>query len=276
MSNSTANEVPSATSFAAPAEDESAQSAQAASPGAVILEQSPTASASFADLYPFRRGTPSRPITSWEKFLGHERTGALRNVCEENVLYCAQSLPMVRHMLQALKAAGCPVMLQRHLSCETCQPGNDAGVNHGGYDELHNQVFICSNNAVSVGDVHATLIRGLLGMFEACTARVDYRNVDHLACLEIKQANLTSCNFLNYLSQKFGRLGLAGEHARCVKATARYRLMNARFVDETVAHAAVERVFKQCYQDLEPIGRRCGSAADIELARNEAYLFGHE
>lgn len=242
----------------------------------VLLEQSPANHPSFSDLYPFRRGAPAQPLTSWQKFTGQERTGALRNVCEENVLYCAQRMPMVQHMLQALKAAGCPVTFARHLSCESCLPGNDAGVNHGGYDETRNQVFVCGNNAVNVGDVHTVLIRGLLTMYEACTARVDFKNVDHLACLEVKQANLTSCNFLNYLSQKFGRLGITREHARCVRATAQYRMINARFVDPEVAVAAIDRVFDKCYKDLEPIGRRCGSAWDMELARNEAYLFGQE
>ena len=66
------------------------------------------------------------------------------------------------------------------------------------------------------------------------------------------------------------------EHAECVRKTAVESLIKAKFVEESVANAAVDRVFKKCYNDLEPYGRRARNARDIELAHSERYLFGYK
>lgn len=51
----------------------------------------------------------------------------------------------------------------------------------------------------------------------------------------------------------------------------------ARNVSYEEAEAAVQKVFKKCYNDLEPIGRQLkGSPKQGELAHSEAFLLGLE
>ena len=49
----------------------------------------------------------------------------------------------------------------------------------------------------------------------------------------------------------------------------------ARNVSYEEAEAAVQKVFKKCYKDLEPIGRQLKhSSTQVDLAYSEAYLLG--
>ena len=51
--------------------------------------------------------------------------------------------------------------------------------------------------------------------------------------------------------------------------------MAARNVSGEEAEAAVKKVFKKCYRDLEPIGRNLrGNTKSGELAYSEAFLLG--
>lgn len=38
-------------------------------------------------------------------------------------------------------------------------------------------------------------------MFDFCNNNVDFKNIDHLACTEIRAANLTHCSFLSAMLQ---------------------------------------------------------------------------
>ena len=51
-------------------------------------------------------------------------------------------------------------------------------------------------------------------------------------------------------------------------------VLTVRSVDYETAKAAVDKVFTKCYNDLEPIGRRCRFKAskDPHLAYGESYL----
>ena len=72
---------------------------------------------------------------------------------------------------------------------------------HGGYDEAANQVFVCANNARREGEVHKFLVGHLLHLFDRCVSKVDHKNLDHIACTEIRKANLTDCNLVPWLTK---------------------------------------------------------------------------
>ena len=99
--------------------------------------------ASFTDLYPERRGGVISPTTiqvtpetnpaqetleillnNLDFTLLQRLTGSsgspqhLRVTCEQNLVANVENMPMVKTLLSALKASGCPVDLKRHLvSC---------------------------------------------------------------------------------------------------------------------------------------------------------------
>ena len=239
----------------------------------VILDVSPSNDPRFFDLYPARRGEEVS-ITTWQWMWGHGKHEANINVCESNVIHNLEKMPMVKTLVGALEGIGCPVVLERHISCEVCPMGSY--IQHaGGYDDVNNQVFICANNCNNSGYVHGALVRGLLQMFDRCAAKVDFKNVDHLACMEVRKANLASCNFMNYWSRTDANLAIKQEHSNCVFNTALESLIKTKFVDRDVAKEAVDRVFDKCYRDLEPVGRRIGKRSGMYLSKDERYLFGY-
>ena len=112
-------------------------------------------------------------------------------------------------------------------------------------------------------------------MFDVCVNKYDFQNAEHLACTEIRKANLANCGYMVFMQQKWASFSWKKAHAACVRNTAIDYLVNTKFVKEDVAKAAVDKVFPKCYNDLEPIGRRAMDGDDIARANNEKYLFGY-
>lgn len=88
------------------------------------------------------------------------------------------------------------VDIRRHISCEVC----DISVS-GGYDPELNQVVVCQNIARSKGMVQGVLTHEMIHMFDYCNNDLDFKNIDHLACTEIRAANLTHCSFMSAWTQ---------------------------------------------------------------------------
>merc|ERR1712098_922760 len=203
---------------------------------------------------------------------GHHRS--LKVSCERECIFNVTSMPMVQHMVSALRTAGCEVDLTRHISCDMCQSGSR--IEHaGGYDPALNQVFVCCNNATNSGLVHGALVRNLIQMFDNCVNKYNFNDVRHLACSEVRKANLANCQFLTSLTRPDANFAVFGQHRKCVRSVAVEALVKTKFVKEEVAGKVVDEVFDKCYADLEPIGRRARNADDIQRAENEKFLFGY-
>lgn len=148
------------------------------------------------DLYPERRGEAFKPKLS-RVLLGFEGQENIdRYKCEQNVYWCVKNGPLVKLMMGALRSSGCPIDLRRHISCEVC----DSSVT-GGYDPVLNQIVVCQNMAKNKSMVHGVLTHEMIHMFDYCNNDLDFRNVDHLACTEIRAANLAHCSFLSAMMQ---------------------------------------------------------------------------
>ncbi|XP_044015787.1 mitochondrial inner membrane protease ATP23 homolog isoform X2 [Aphidius gifuensis] len=197
------------------------------------------------DLYPERRGNKQKTIKNIVLMKdGTEHIARLH--CEQRVFNCIKKHPLVKIMMSALKSAGCPVDLRRHLSCEEC----DSSVT-GGYDPELNQIVICQN-----------------------TARIE----GIVACTEIRAANLTYCSFMSAMIDGDAALwDMKKKHQECVKRRATLSVLAARGVSTEEARAAVERVFDKCYNDLEPIGRRIKrNTDDMNKAFFDAPYYGYD
>ncbi|XP_049288762.1 mitochondrial inner membrane protease ATP23 homolog [Anopheles funestus] len=225
------------------------------------------------DLYPERRGEKFKP--SWGRvLLGIEGTESLDKIkCERNVYSCVKKSPMVKLMMGALKSSGCEIDIRRHIACEVC----DASVS-GGYDPVLNQVVVCQNIARNEGIVQGVLTHEMIHMFDYCNNNLDFKNIDHLACTEIRAANLTHCSFLSACTQgDASPLKIKQAHADCVKTKALKSVLAVRKVSAAEAIEAVERVFPKCYNDLEPIGRRIRrNSKDMYKAYLEGPMYGYD
>jgi inner membrane protease ATP23 len=227
----------------------------------------------FADLYPERRGKEVNP-TVLERVGGAGHPSALKARCQNRVIENIEKAPMIRHMLAALKASGCPVDITKNISCEMCHKGYDLQY-FGNYDEKYNQIFLCANNIKSFGEHHAVLLRNLFYMYDRCVNKYDFNNVEHLACTEIRKANLANCDWTAYMWTDGANWSVRKEHANCVKLNAFQSLVKTRFVPDDIAKETVDKVFDKCYKDLEPIGRRVKNERDMLLAHDEKFLYGY-
>lgn len=195
----------------------------------------------------------------------------------------------------ALKSSGCPIDLRRHISCEVC----DESVS-GGYDPITNQIVVCQNMARGQGmvciaisnlafwywnnlfsillQVQGVLTHEMIHMFDYCRNNLDFKNIDHLACTEIRAANLTHCSFLSSVSQgDSSPINIKQTHQDCVKTKALMSVLAVRQVSKDEAIDAVERVFPRCYADLEPIGRRIRrNSEDMKKAFMEGPMYGYD
>lgn len=224
------------------------------------------------DLYPERRGAKHKS-TWWEvAFKGEGREAIDKIKCERRVYACIQKSPLVKLMLSALKSSGCEVDIRRHISCEVCDPSVT-----GGYDPEFNQIVVCQNVSKSNGFVQGVLTHELIHMFDYCRAELDFKSIKHLACTEIRAANLAHCSFLSAWSQgRASPLNVAKRHAECVKAKAVQSVIAVRNVSMDEAIQVVDSVFEKCYNDLEPIGRRIRRGSrDMERAYFERYHYGY-
>lgn len=225
------------------------------------------------DLYPERRGNKYK--ASWGEILtgagGHEHIDRVK--CERNVYSCVKNSPIIKLMMGALKNSGCPIDIRRHISCEVC----DISVT-GGYDPLMNQIVVCQNVAKSEGMTQGVLMHEMIHMFDYCNNKVDFTNIDHLACTEIRAANLAHCSFMSaWMQGDASLLNIRAQHQNCVKTKALASVLAVRKVTKDEAIAAVERVFPKCYADLEPVGRRIRRGSlDMHKAYLEGYLYGYD
>lgn len=193
--------------------------------------------------------------------------------CERNVYKCVRTSPLVRLMMGALKSSGCAIDIRRHIACEEC-----SYTVSGGYDPILNQVVVCQNMATNEGLVQGVLTHEMIHMFDYCRNNLDFKNLDHLACTEIRAANLAHCSFASAWMQGDASIfNIRESHQICVKNKALASVLAARDVTKLEAIDAIERVFTKCYADLEPIGRRIKrNSTDMYKALAEGYLYGYD
>lgn len=221
----------------------------------------------FAELYP-ERGGKACSISKFKEARGVRET-IIRN-CEESVVECFESVPYLKLLWDSMQSMGCKVNLSRNISCELCQNGYDLQY-QGNYDEDKNQAVICANN--NRGNFCGTLMRQMISMFDQCAFK-NQNTIEHLACTEVRKANLAACNPAANLFT-FHALPRAGAHKECVRNVATHSLYVQKFAQPEEAIEAVDKVIDKCYLDLEPIGRRANSSQDMIRAYQERYLFGY-
>lgn len=60
---------------------------------------------------------------------------------------------------------------------------------------------MCQNIATSKGLVGGVLVHEMIHMFDFCRKNLNFKNMEHLACTEIRAANLTHCSITSAMTQ---------------------------------------------------------------------------
>uniref|UniRef100_UPI00358F2183 mitochondrial inner membrane protease ATP23 homolog isoform X1 n=1 Tax=Myxine glutinosa TaxID=7769 RepID=UPI00358F2183 len=167
----------------------------------------------------------------------------------ENMLQVALKNPIAKVLLEALKEAGCPMVKERHFSCEECTRKVA-----GGFDSETCQLVLCKNVISNQSLMNRIVNHELIHAYDHCRGQVDwFGSMDHLACSEIRAANLSGeCSFFNELSRL--NFGFKRHHQACARRHALRSVMAVRQVSWVEVKSSVDRVLQRCLNDLEPFG----------------------
>ncbi|KAH7644835.1 mitochondrial inner membrane protease atp23 [Dermatophagoides farinae] len=232
-------------------------------------------------LYPDRKrksASPSEKQSSfWYDLLtGNKNTAEnfVRIRCRYKVEKALNESPLVKLLVSALRSKGCEIDMNRHICCENC--GEQVT---GGYDTTRNQIVVCHNRVYTKEMTAAVIGHELIHMFDYCRAKLDFNNLDHIACSEIRAANLVHCSMTSsFFSGTTGFNKIGASHRECVKAKALSSILAVRKgMPIEQAAQVVDRVFDRCYNDLEPIGRRIRlNSRHIKWAYRERFLYDYD
>ncbi|XP_053318141.1 mitochondrial inner membrane protease ATP23 homolog [Spea bombifrons] len=181
--------------------------------------------------------------------------------CQVMLNIALETSPYAKLLLDAMKQHGCTVYKDRHFSCEECD-----GAVSGGFDAATSEIVLCQNNIQNQSHMNRVVTHELIHAFDHCRAHVDwFNNVRHLACSEIRAANLSGdCSLGNELSRF--KFGVKEHHKVCIRDRALRSILAVRNVSRETAEKAVDEVFDSCFNDHEPFGRIPHSKKDAKYA----------
>jgi inner membrane protease ATP23 len=181
--------------------------------------------------------------------------------CEELVASTLANSPRVHVLLSKMRERGCAAANAALVSCEDIFGGAAVA---GGFDPVTSRVIMNPRvpaSHLSAGDFTRALTHELVHAFDSCRAVVDPDRCAHIACTEIRAANLSGdCDFFAEAQRMPLRLftgggGLAGRQRECVRRRAELSLsMHApcRGDDGRGPARHVAHVWEPCYADAEP------------------------
>lgn len=158
----------------------------------------------------------------------------------------AFAAPAINFLLQRMDEKGCGLP-RNFVRCAPLPSVPSLGT----FVPTENRVVLNSLHTNNFKTVQRTLLHELVHAFDHCRVEMDYSSCRHLACTEIRAANLsTDCRW----DAEWGRgiLGLKGQQKACVKRRAKLSIqMTPACANEDVDYV-IGSVFKRCYRDTEP------------------------
>uniref|UniRef100_A0A8C2GNX0 Mitochondrial inner membrane protease ATP23 n=1 Tax=Cyprinus carpio TaxID=7962 RepID=A0A8C2GNX0_CYPCA len=141
---------------------------------------------------------PERSSSKFKQGSIGESLFTFKHKCHIMLQVAMDTSPYAKLLLGAMKSSGCTVYKDRHFSCEDCD-----GTVSGGFDAATSQIVLCQNNIHQQAHMNRVVTHELIHAFDHCRARVDwFSNFRHLACSEIRAANLSGdCSFVNEISR---------------------------------------------------------------------------
>lgn len=101
-------------------------------------------------------------------------------------------------MFKHLALSGCPVP-ENAIKCEPCSPTHAGGFTPSPYPGT---IRLCAGNFLSKNHMEATVAHELIHMYDQCKFKVDWQNLRHHACSEIRANTLSGdCKFTRELAR---------------------------------------------------------------------------
>ncbi|CAA7264946.1 unnamed protein product [Cyclocybe aegerita] len=166
--------------------------------------------------------------------------------CEKKKEYLMNYSPVVVFMLKHLKLSGCDVPPSNVL-CAPCDR-----IQAGGFTPDPGAVILCAGQFFSEQHMESTITHELIHMYDHCRFKVDWSNLRHHACSEIRANNLSGdCRYTRELRRGF--VSFSKQHQACVRRRAIESVKaNPACPNEAAAERAVNEVWESCFNDTRP------------------------
>ena len=179
----------------------------------------------------------------------HERCAGL---VERTLEMC----PKVGQLRLAMQRLGRDIPVSC-MHCPERKPGQPPVA--GGYMPDTGTIVMCQNWAAQQPDeVPNTVAHELIHAYDDARAKLDWTNLVHHACTEIRAANLSGdCTFSRELNRsQIHPLYLRNSGQRCIRRRAQISVsMNPSCPNQQVAEAAVDKAWIFCFADTAPFDR---------------------
>ncbi|WVW85615.1 mitochondrial inner membrane protease ATP23 [Kwoniella bestiolae CBS 10118] len=165
--------------------------------------------------------------------------------CEKYKRDLMSNSPMITFLLSHLKHSGCEFDSSA-IQCHPCPETRS-----GGFSPDHG-ILMCQNRFFSKKHMEDTLSHELIHAFDHCRFRVDWGNLRHHACSEIRAANLSGdCRWTREVKRGF--YSFNKQHQACVKRRAILSVLaNPSCKSPEMAEKAVNEVWESCFKDTRP------------------------
>ncbi|KAJ3981002.1 peptidase M76 family-domain-containing protein [Lentinula detonsa] len=199
--------------------------------------------------------------------------------CEKMKSELMEKSPLIIFMLKHLRLSGCQVP-EKNIFCVPCgSPYSSSGssssvavsssntqnqipippLHAGAYlPHPHGAIKLCAGHFFSKQHVESTIAHELVHMFDECRFKVDWTNLRHHACSEIRANNLSGdCRWTRELRRGEGIPGFGSGwtkgHQTCIRRRA-ITSVAANPACPSLAHAerAVNEVWESCFTDTRP------------------------
>lgn len=166
--------------------------------------------------------------------------------CEKWKRELMRQSPAIVFMLEHLQRNGSEVGPQ-NIVCEPCST-----VRAGGFSPDAGAITICQERILHKQHMEDTIMHELVHMYDHVKFKVDWNNLRHHACSEIRANSLSGdCKFTRELRRGF--LSISKQHQACVRRRAVMSVRaNPACPDDATAERAVNEVWESCFNDTRP------------------------
>jgi len=184
----------------------------------------------------------------------HRLTPAEYLQCQRLISTATEKDWRIREVTEALTAMKSPPAFM----CVRCPPDAPHGA---GYSPKYNTAWICGNRYWRPAVFRRTLLHELIHAFDFARAKIDPSNCDHVACSEVRAANLSGeCGMwatLGLEKRNFPRAegveAAESKKERCVAHKAVLSLEdNKNCAGNCLPEKSTDRVLKRCMRDYWP------------------------
>ncbi|TFK56826.1 hypothetical protein OE88DRAFT_1730270 [Heliocybe sulcata] len=174
-----------------------------------------------------------------------EVEGRNHRTCEQWKAQMMEYSPAVTFMLKHLELSGCPVK-PSNIECGRCDWTRSGGFMPEG------KIVLCQGRIFNKSHMEHTLTHELVHMYDQCKFKVDWLNLRHHACSEIRANSLGGdCKWAREIQRGF--LSISKQHQECVRRRAVLSVKgNPACPDEAAAERAVNEVWESCFSDTRP------------------------